>query len=66
MRVTVNGEASELPEGLTIAELLERTGLAEQRIALERNREIVPRSEFATTRLAEGDRVEIVRAIGGG
>ena len=66
MQVTVNGETSELPEGLTVAELVERTGLADQRIALERNREIVPRSEFGRTRLAEGDRVEIVRAIGGG
>jgi sulfur carrier protein len=66
MQITVNGETSELPEGLTVAELLERTGLADQRIALERNREIVPRSEFEHTRLAEGDRVEIVRAIGGG
>ena len=66
MQITVNGETAELPEGLTVAELLERTGLGDQRIALERNREIVPRSEFASTKLAAGDRVEIVRAIGGG
>lgn len=66
MRVTVNGEDEHLPEGLTVAELIERVGLADQRVALEVNREIVPRSAYADTRLAEGDRVEIVRAIGGG
>lgn len=66
MRVSVNGEDYELPEALTVAELVERVGLADRRIALELNREIVPRGEYAGTKLNEGDRVEIVRAIGGG
>jgi sulfur carrier protein len=66
MQVTVNGEATELPEALTLAELVERVGLGDKRVALERNEAIVPRSEYATTALAEGDRIEIVRAIGGG
>jgi sulfur carrier protein len=66
MLVHVNGEDYELPEALTVAELVERVGLSGQRIALERNSEIVPRSEHATTKLEPGDRVEIVRAIGGG
>lgn len=66
MQVTVNGESCDLPEGLRADELIERIGLADQRIALEVNREIVPRSEYASTTLHEGDRVEIVRAIGGG
>ena len=66
MRVSVNGEDYELPEALTVAELVERVGLGDRRIALEVNREIVPRGEYAATRLHEGDRVEIVRAIGGG
>jgi len=66
MLVTVNGEDRELPEALTVAELVERAGLADQRIALEVNREIVPRGEYASTKLRAGDRVEIVRAIGGG
>jgi len=66
MLVHVNGEDYELPEALTVAELVERVGLSGQRIALERNSEIVPRSEYATTKLEPGDRVEIVRAIGGG
>ena len=66
MLVSVNGEEYELPEALTVAELVERVGLADRRIALELNREIVPRGEYARTTLSEGDRVEIVRAIGGG
>lgn len=66
MRVSVNGEQYDLPEAITVAELVERVGLGDQRIALEVNREIVPRSEYSETKLAEGDRVEIVRAIGGG
>ncbi len=66
MRVTVNSEDYDLPEAVTVAELVERVGLADQRIALEVNREIVPRGEYTATKLSEGDRVEIVRAIGGG
>lgn len=66
MRITVNGEAIELPEGLDAGELIARVGLEGQRIALEVNREIVPRGEYAQTKLHEGDQVEIVRAIGGG
>ena len=66
MLVRVNGEEYELPEAVTVGELVERVGLADQRIALERNHEIVPRSEYTATKLAEGDRIEIVRAIGGG
>jgi sulfur carrier protein len=66
MHVRVNGEDYQLPEALTVAELVERVGLAGERIALEHNREIVPRSEYGQTKLADGDRVEIVRALGGG
>jgi sulfur carrier protein len=66
MRVTVNGDSLDLPEGLKASELIERIGLADQRIALEVNREIVPRSEYPQTTLHDGDRVEVVRAIGGG
>lgn len=66
MQVSVNGENYDLPEAITVAELIERVGLGDQRIALEVNREIVPRGTYSETKLAEGDRVEIVRAIGGG
>jgi sulfur carrier protein len=51
---------------LNCAELLARLDLASKRVALERNGEIVPRSRFAEQRLAEGDRLEIVVAVGGG
>lgn len=66
MRIQANGETLELADGATVASLLARLDLGTQRVAVERNGEIVPRSEHAQTRLAEGDRLEVVRAIGGG
>jgi sulfur carrier protein len=67
MRIQLNGEAHTLaPEDLTVARLVESLGLTGQRIAVEVNEEIVPRSQHGETRLAEGDRVEVVHAIGGG
>ncbi|WP_163578141.1 sulfur carrier protein ThiS [Halomonas faecis] len=66
MQIQLNGEARDLVAGLTVAQLLDELGLAGQRIAVERNEEIVPKSEHAATQLAEGDRLEIVHAIGGG
>jgi sulfur carrier protein len=66
MQITVNGETREIGNDATAADLLDQLGLAEQRVALEVNLEIVPRSEYRAHRLAPGDRVEIVRAIGGG
>lgn len=65
MIIRVNGESRELPAGTTLAALIERLQLG-GRLAAERNGEIVPRSMHAVTTLAEGDRIEIVRAIGGG
>lgn len=65
VKVTVNGESRELPAGTTVAQLIEHLQLG-GRLAAERNGEIVPRSAHAATALAEGDRIEIVRAIGGG
>jgi len=64
--IIVNGEARHLERPLNCAELLARLDLAGKRVALERNGEIVPRSRFAEQRLAEGDRLEIVVAVGGG
>ena len=64
--VTINGEHRKLDVPLNCAELLARLDLASKRVALERNGEIVPRSRFAEQRLAEGDRLEIVVAVGGG
>ncbi len=66
MQIHLNGAVHDLPEGTTIADLLERMELMGRRVAVELNLEIVPRSLHATTHLAEGDRVEEVHAIGGG
>lgn len=66
MQITVNGEIQDIEEGATTADLIDQLGLTEQRVAVEVNLEIVPRSEYLVHRLQAGDRVEIVRAIGGG
>jgi len=66
MRIQLNGEAYELDEPASVADLLQRLELVGRRVAVELNLEIVPRSAHATTRLQDGDRVEVVHAIGGG
>jgi sulfur carrier protein len=66
MRIHLNGEAREVSEPLTISELLESTGYTQRRVAVEVNRDIVPKSRHSAHRLHDGDRVEIVQAIGGG
>ena len=64
--IKINGETRQIPEALTVAGLLEQLGYAGERIAVERNGEIVPRSRYAETQLDAGDRLEIVGAGGGG
>ncbi len=64
--LTINGEPRSFEQALTVAELIERLELAGKRVALERNGEIVPRGSFASQQLADGDRLEIVVAVGGG
>jgi sulfur carrier protein len=66
MRIQLNGESFELPDGATVAALLIRLDLAGRRIAVELNLDIVPRSQHDATTLNEGDQVEVVHAIGGG
>ncbi|MSO54471.1 MAG: sulfur carrier protein ThiS [Rhodospirillales bacterium] len=66
MRIAVNGEERRFAEALTVTELLTTIGLDPRKVAVERNLEIVPRSAYAATRLADGDRLEIVHFIGGG
>ncbi|WP_339408955.1 sulfur carrier protein ThiS [Pseudomonas sp. EA_35y_Pfl2_R5] len=66
MRIQLNGEAFELPDGETVAGLIDRLDLAGRRVAVELNLDIVPRSQHATTALRDGDQVEVVHAIGGG
>lgn len=64
--LTINGEARSFEASLTVAQLIEKLALAGKRIALERNGEIVPRGQFAEQKLLDGDRLEIVVAVGGG
>lgn len=66
MEIIVNGEPREIVDDYTAAQLVEAMGLADRRIAMEVNQEIVPRSTFAEHRFQPGDKVEIVQAIGGG
>lgn len=66
MQIQLNGEPYELPVGQTVAELLVHLELSGRRLAVELNRDIVPRSAHASTELKEGDHVEVVHAIGGG
>ncbi|MDP1733097.1 MAG: sulfur carrier protein ThiS [Sulfuritalea sp.] len=66
MDIIINGEPQRLAEPLTVAALLEARGLAGKRVAVERNGEIVPKSQHAETALASGDQIEIVVAVGGG
>jgi len=64
--VTINGERRQFEAPINCAELIAKLELAGKRVALERNGEIVPRSRFVAERLAEGDSLEIVVAVGGG
>ena len=64
--VSINGASRQFPTSINVAALIEILGYAGKRIALERNGEIVPRSTFTTQRLADGDQLEVVVAVGGG
>lgn len=66
IEVTINGEARRFENPPNLAQVLEQLGLVGKRVALERNGEIVPRASFAAERLRNGDRLEIVVAVGGG
>lgn len=66
MQIQLNGDSLEVQQGTSITALLEQLELGERRVAVELNLEIVPRSRHAETVLQEGDRVEVVHAIGGG
>jgi len=64
--IKINGVSRQFPAALTVAGLVEELGYTGKRIAIERNGEIVPKSQHATTALAAGDLLEIVVAVGGG
>jgi sulfur carrier protein len=64
--VVINGQARFVTEGTTVASLIGELGLGERPVAVERNREVVPRAKHASTVLAAGDRLEVVTFVGGG
>jgi sulfur carrier protein len=64
--VTINGESREVPASLTLAGLVEHLGLTDGPVAIERNREVVPRAEHGSVRVEAGDVLEIVHFVGGG
>ena len=66
MRVLVNGEPMELPDGLSVEALLVQLKVKREYTAVALNREITPKTQYADTRLKDGDKVEIVRPMGGG
>ena len=66
MRIVLNGEARDVPAEATVRDVLAELGLRSDEVAVERNRELVPRARHAETRLAEGDDVEVVTLVGGG
>jgi len=66
MTVTLNGEERECPQGATLADLVAELGLSKRRIAVELNRNIIPRDEYTEHRLQPGDVIEIVHFVGGG
>ena len=66
MQLTINGEARQFDALASVSALIESLGLDPRKVAIERNLEIVPRSTYAATPVAEGDRIEIVHFIGGG
>ena len=66
IQLSVNGQVRRLELGANVAQLLDALELTGKRVAVEKNGEIVPRGRYAATRLAEGDALEIVIAVGGG
>jgi len=64
--ILVNGQPEEIPEGSTLAALLAQLKLSVDRVAVERNLDIVPRDQWNSTTLVAGDRLEIVHFVGGG
>ena len=66
MTITVNGERREVPDGMSVAALLSHLGLTAGRVAVERNRDVLPRTKWNETRVEANDSYEIVQLVGGG
>jgi len=64
--VSINGTMRQFTDPISVAKLIEEMGLTGKRVALERNGEIVPRSSFHMQQLEDGDKLEVVVAVGGG
>lgn len=64
--ISINGLPRQIPDSTSVAGLINELGFTGKRIALERNGEIVPRSMFSTQQLTDGDKLEVVVAVGGG
>ncbi len=66
IEITVNGESQHVPDNLDVPRLLAHLNIRAERVAIERNLEILPRANWPATRVARGDRYEIVHFVGGG
>jgi sulfur carrier protein len=66
VKATINGEARDLPDGMTVSALLEFLGAPRSGIAVARNDRVVRRSEYQTAALCDGDAIEIIKAVAGG
>lgn len=66
MRVQINGEVRDVSDELKLSELVTELSLAPERVAIELNKQVVRRSQWPETTLAEGDRIEVVQFVGGG
>jgi len=66
LTVIVNGNTADVGEGSVISDILRSLGLTADRVAVELNQKIIRRAEWGSTRISEGDRVEIVHFVGGG
>ncbi|MEY2933828.1 MAG: hypothetical protein RL033_4577 [Pseudomonadota bacterium] len=66
MQLTINGEVRDVPEGLSLSGLIQHLGLTDGPVAIERNREVVPRREHGSVLIQPGDVLEIVQFVGGG
>ena len=66
MKLIINGREREIPDGSTLSALLNQLGVTKDRVAVERNGDIVPKADYDRAFLAEGDTLEVVQFVGGG
>ena len=66
MKILINGETKDLPEGVTLSQMIERLSLPPRRMAIELNKRVIRRQDWETTKLEERDAIEIVHFVGGG